>query len=80
MLDQCPGAANMRTPTLEIKTCPKCGGEVEFFSIDKKMNCGQCGFTIYNDIGSCIQWCQYAKKCIGEDLFNKLKESNEKCW
>ena len=78
MMDQCPGAANLRTPTLDIKNCPKCGAEVELFSTDKKASCGQCGFTLYTEIGSCIQWCQYAKKCLGEELFEKLKEIRQK--
>ncbi len=50
MLDHCPGAANLRTPTLSIKKCPQCGEEVEIFSNDVKVACGNCGFVIYNDI------------------------------
>ena len=33
MPDKCPGAADMRTPTLKIKNCPECNGEVELFSV-----------------------------------------------
>ena len=40
MLDKCPGTANMRTPTLKIKNCPECGEEIEIFSTDMKVNCG----------------------------------------
>ena len=72
MMDQCPGAANLRTPTLEIKKCPECGEEVEFFSTDQKVRCIKCGFTMYNDLGSCIQWCQYAKKCVGEEIYDQF--------
>ena len=74
MPDQCPGSMNLRTPTLAIKSCPQCGAEVEIFSTNKKVNCGKCGFTIYNEVASCIQWCQYAKECVGEELYNQLKE------
>ena len=70
---ECPGAANMRTPTLKIKKCPECGAEVELFSTDMKTECSNCGFTIYNDLQSCIQWCEYAEKCLGEELYQKLK-------
>lgn len=73
MLDQCPGAADMKTPTLKINTCPKCGAEVEIFSTDKKVTCGQCGFVVYNEIASCVQWCQYAEQCLGTDLYHELK-------
>ena len=77
MLDKCPGAANMRTPTLKIKHCPECGGEVEIFSTDIKVKCKNCGFTVYNEIDSCLQWCKYAKECVGEEMYNKLKKAQE---
>jgi len=73
MFDKCPGAANIRTPTLTIKKCPECGAEVEIFSTDMKAECDNCGFTIYTDLQSCIQWCKYAEKCLGEELYQKLK-------
>ena len=74
MFNKCPGAANFITPTLKIKNCPKCGEEVEIFSIDKKMKCRNCGFIVHNNIESCVQWCQYAKECVGEELYSKLKK------
>ena len=73
MFNKCPGAANMRTPTIKIKKCPRCDGEVEIFSTDIKVKCPECGFIVYNDLESCIQWCEYAKKCIGEEQYRKLK-------
>ncbi|MBM4136188.1 MAG: transposase [Nitrospira sp.] len=76
MFDKCGGAANLRTPALTIKRCPECGEEVELFSDDTEVVCKKCGFTIYNDIESCIQWCKYAKECVGEELYNKLKKKD----
>ena len=67
ILDHCPGAANLRTPTLTIKKCPQCGEEVELFSNDISVKCSGCGFVVYNDIESCIQWCRHAKECVGEE-------------
>lgn len=72
MFDKCPGAAHIRTPTIKIKQCPECGADVEIFSIDVKVKCDNCGFVVYNDLESCIQWCKYAKDCVGEELYNKL--------
>jgi ribosomal protein S27AE len=72
MFDHCPGSANIRTPTLSIRKCPECGEEVEVFSSDSKVECGRCGFVIYNDITACVQWCKYAKECVGEETYNKL--------
>lgn len=73
MFDKCPGAGNIRTPTLKIKRCPECGEEVEIFSTDVSVKCRSCGFTIYEELESCIRWCKYAEKCVGEELFKKLK-------
>ena len=79
MLDHCPGAANLRgTPTLTIKKCPQCGEDVEIFSNDISVKCSKCGLEIYNDIESCIQWCKYAKECVGEEMYNKLMERAKK--
>ena len=72
MHDRCPGTVNLRTPTLTIKKCPQCGDEVEVFSNDISVKCSRCGFQVYNDIESCIQWCKYARECVGEETYNKL--------
>lgn len=75
----CPGADKLRNPTIIDKICPVCGSEIEMFSTDTEMACEKCGFVAYNDTLSCIQWCQYAEKCIGTELYNKLvKHQKEK--
>ena len=76
MLDKCPGVSNLITPTIIIKNCPECGEEVEVISTDIKTECPKCGFTIYNDVMSCIEWCQYAKECVGEEMYNRLKKKD----
>ena len=78
MFDKCPGASNIRTPTIEQKKCPKCGAEVELFSIDMQMDCPKCGFTVFNDLESCIQWCVYAKECVGEEMYERLMKKVSK--
>jgi len=78
MLDHCPGAANIRTPTLTIKKCPRCGEDVEVFSNDITVSCSTCGFVIYNDIQSCVQWCTYARECVGEETYRKLTAEKSK--
>lgn len=61
-------------PQIEIheKTCPRCGHEIEIFSVDTEAVCENCGFVIYNDALTCVQWCQYAKKCVGEEAYEQL--------
>ena len=76
MIYGCPGAATLRgTPTITEKNCPECGREIEIFSIDTHVVC-ECGFIAYNDTQSCIKWCQHAKECVGEEVYNKFMEMN----
>lgn len=63
-----------RTPTIHEKYCPQCGNLIELFSIDTQVACEHCGFVAYNDTLSCVQWCQYAKKCVGEEMYEKMME------
>ena len=74
MFDKCPEASILRSPTIKIKKCPQCNEEVEIFSTDIKVSCSNCGYITYNDLELCIQWCRYAKDCVGEELYNKLKK------
>ena len=78
MFDKCPGASNIRTPTIELKKCPKCSGKVEMFSTDMQMDCPKCGFIIYNDLESCVQWCEFARECVGEEVYERLKKKESK--
>ena len=61
-----------RTPTIIEKICPQCGSVIEMLSIDTEMACENCGFVAYNDQLSCVQWCAYAKKCVGEEMYEKM--------
>ena len=72
MLDGCQGKP--RTPTIIEKVCPQCGHEIELFSIDTQMPCDNCGFVAYNDTLSCVQWCQYARKCVGDEMYEHMME------
>ena len=48
--------------------------------MDTEVACDKCGFVAYNDTLSCVQWCKYAKQCVGEEMYNKMMEiaENEK--
>lgn len=61
-----------RTPTIHEKICPQCGNLIELFSIDTQVACEHCGFVAYNDALSCVQWCQYAKQCVGEEMYEQM--------
>ena len=70
MLDGCQGKP--RTPTIIKKVCPQCGELIEMFSIDTQMVCEKCGFIAYNDTLSCVQWGQYARKCVGDEMYEVM--------
>ena len=72
IMDGCQGKP--RTPTILEKTCPQCGHEIEMFSIDTEVACEHCGFLAYNDTLSCVQWCQYARKCVGDEMYETMME------
>ena len=67
-----------KTPTIREKKCPKCGHTIEIFSTDTEVTCEHCGTTFYNDALSCVQWCKYAKQCVGEDMYNAMMEVAKK--
>ena len=70
IMDGCQGKP--RTPTIMEKICPQCGGEIEMFSIDTEVACENCGFVAYNDTLSCVQWCKYARQCVGDDMYEHM--------
>jgi len=74
MLFKCPGAQDVRTPTIKIKRCLQCDSEVELFSIDMKVDCPTCGQPVFNNVNSCIDYCQYAKECLGTEKYEELKK------
>ena len=75
LMDSCQGKP--RTPTIHEKVCPQCGSIIEIFSIDTEVACENCGFVAYNDTLSCVQWCQYARKCVGDEMYEHMMKIAE---
>lgn len=72
MVSQCPGASNIRMPRLEVRECPVCGEEIEIFTNDATAKCVKCGKVIYNDMLSCVEWCEYARECLGDKAYERV--------
>lgn len=70
MIEGCQGKP--RTPTIHEKICPQCGSIIELFSIDTQVACDKCGFIAYNDTLSCVQWCEHARKCVGDEMYEQM--------
>ena len=60
--------------TIEERICPQCGNVIEIFSVDTEAACEHCGFVIYNDKLSCVQWCKYARQCVGDRMYENMME------
>jgi len=72
MTYRCPGAENIRTPTLKTIACPVCGGDIDLFSIDVTAVCDRCGFVAYNDLKTCLKWCGRARDCVGAAVYDRF--------
>jgi hypothetical protein len=64
--------------------CPFCGRDVEFFFDDRARKCSSCGtmvsksdIQILKDFG-CADWCDAAEKCIGTELYKKLRAAKNR--
>ena len=66
-----------KTPTIQEKICPQCGSLIEMFSVDTQMACEKCGFVAYNDTLSCVQWCEYARQCVGDEMYEHMMKIAE---
>ena len=72
IMEGCQGKP--RTPTIEEKICPNCGNTIEIFSTDTEVACDKCGFIAYNDALSCVQWCKYARKCVVDEMYDRMMQ------
>jgi len=73
----CAGTVHLRTPTLAVRKCPKCGNEVEIFSSDVDVQCGECRFIVINDLNSCTRWCVHSKECGEFDFKGEVEKEEE---
>lgn len=75
----CPGSQTIKNPVPADYPCPNCGTEVEIWSFELKAECPNCGTAVFKErTPSCIDWCQHAKECVGEEIYNRLKEEAPK--
>lgn len=70
---KCPGT-DPRYLKIELKKCPYCGYEIEFFSDEIKVKCPKCNKDVFRgEVPSCITWCKYAAECIGKEKWEQIK-------
>jgi len=73
MLNNCPGQ-DKRNVKVEIMKCPGCGYQIEIFSDEVKVACPKCKSLVCRErLPSCVDWCKYARECVGEVKWKRLK-------
>lgn len=74
----CPGSRTIREPRPEYINCPDCGREVEIWTDELKATCPGCGNKVFRaQQPSCIDWCPYAKECVGPEVYERLRPGVE---
>ncbi len=75
VIDECPGSKSLRQSVPEYHNCPECGEEVEIWSDELVRECSKCGTIVSRkQENSCIEWCNMAEKCVGEELYKKFRK------
>jgi len=77
---RCPGQDTRywkKEDIFEVR-CPICHTSIEFFKDDVRRRCKKCTSWVPNpklDLG-CIEWCKYAKECVGNGYLKKQNKRN----
>lgn len=70
---KCPGS----DVEITVKSCPKCGEEVELFTGESKVKCSSCGTLVHREKASCIEWCPGARQCFHHVFEEKENEASK---
>lgn len=72
--NECPGSKDIKQPKPEDITCSSCGAAIEIWSDESEVKCKKCGKMNSRIIGpTCLDWCAFAKECVGEEKYRKIK-------
>jgi len=76
-IDFCPGSKKFRQPEPKIVKCSSCGEEVEIWTDEFQRRCPKCqGIILRQEEGaSCLDWCRYAKECVGGQTYQKYMQN-----
>ncbi len=79
MIFNCPGSQKFKQPQPETIKCPYCSEEVELWTDESEAVCPKCKKIVARQLGeSCLDWCKYAKECVGEDIYNRYKRNKDR--
>ncbi|MCM8778904.1 MAG: HD domain-containing protein [Candidatus Omnitrophica bacterium] len=75
-LEYCPGSEKFRQPKPEEINCPHCGEVVEIWSDEVFASCPGCKNIVFRmQEATCLEWCKYARECVGEKNYKKYMEN-----
>lgn len=73
--ESCPGSKDIKQPKPEDIKCRHCGKNIEIWSDEVEAKCKHCGkITSRHLPPTCIEWCAFAKECVGEEKYKRLKK------
>jgi len=76
VINSCPGSQKFRQPQPEIIKCHSCGYEIEIWTDEIQALCPNCKSTVIRQAGIlCLEWCRYAKECVGEQVYRKYMQN-----
>lgn len=79
MIFECPGSKRFKKPYPETLDCPFCGEKVEMWSDESQAVCPKCKKVVARQLGACcLDWCKYAKECVGQDIYDRYKKGNQR--
>lgn len=72
---RCPGSMAFAQPKIELVRCRHCGNDVEVWTDEAEGKCPSCGGTVCRTTTqSCIDWCKYARECLGDEGHKKYQD------
>lgn len=76
MIFKCPGSQSFSQPHPENMKCPFCAADIEIWSDEIKATCPNCKKVVIREEGqSCLDWCRYAKECVGDQIYDKYMQN-----
>ncbi len=74
--ESCPGSSEIKKPKPEDIKCRHCGKAIEIWSDETEIKCKYCGKMSMRLLGpTCIDWCAFAKECVGEEKYKRLRKT-----
>ena len=74
--ESCPGSKEIKQPKPEEIKCRNCSKTIEIWSDETECKCRHCGKINMRQLApTCIEWCAFAKECVGEQKYNRLKKA-----